>query len=81
MIVFSHANSFAASTYGVLFNSLKARGFTVKAIEKFGHDASYPVTETGPRWCSSSLTSRRGKLTKRVSPCFWSAIPLAALSA
>lgn len=39
LIVFSHANSFPAGTYGVLFRSLRARGFTVKAVEKFGHDA------------------------------------------
>ena len=44
LLVFSHANSFPASTYGVLFASLKKRGFTVKAVEKFGHDAAYPVT-------------------------------------
>jgi pimeloyl-ACP methyl ester carboxylesterase len=44
LIIFSHANSFPASTYGVLFASLKKRGFTIKAIEKFGHDPQYPVT-------------------------------------
>src|SRR5665647_3817883 len=48
MIIFSHANSFPASTYGVLFKSLRARGFTVKAIEKFGHDSQYPVTNNWP---------------------------------
>ncbi len=47
-IVFSHANSFPASTYGVMLASLKKRGFTVKAIEKFGHDARYPVTNNWP---------------------------------
>ena len=48
LIVFSHANSFPASTYKVLFKSLRARGFAVKAIEKFGHDARYPVTDNWP---------------------------------
>lgn len=48
LIVFSHANSFPASTYGVLFQSLKALGFQVKAIEKFGHDPRYPVTSNWP---------------------------------
>ena len=48
MIVFSHANSFGASTYGVLFKHLKARGFAVKAIEKFGHSEHYPVTDNWP---------------------------------
>ena len=48
LIVFSHANSFAASTYGVLFKHLKSRGIDVKAIDKFGHDANYPVTNNWP---------------------------------
>jgi pimeloyl-ACP methyl ester carboxylesterase len=48
LIVFSHANSFAASTYGVLFRQLRARGFTVKAPEKFGHDPAYPVSNNWP---------------------------------
>ena len=49
LIVFSHANSFPASTYSVLFHGLKARGFQVKAIEKFGHDPAYPVTSNWPQ--------------------------------
>lgn len=49
MIVFSHANSFPASTYRVLFKSLRARGYAVKAIEKFGHDARYEVTDNWPQ--------------------------------
>lgn len=48
MIVFSHANSFPASTYKVLFRSLRGRGFTVKAVEKFGHDPRYPVSNNWP---------------------------------
>ncbi len=48
MIVFSHANSFPASTYKVLFKNLRARGYNVKAVEKFGHDTQYPVTDNWP---------------------------------
>ncbi len=48
LIVFSHANSFPASTYGVLFRQLRSRGFTVKAPEKFGHDPAYPVSNNWP---------------------------------
>lgn len=48
LIIFSHANSFPASTYTVLFRSLRARGFTVRAVEKFGHDPAYPVTSNWP---------------------------------
>jgi pimeloyl-ACP methyl ester carboxylesterase len=44
LIVFSHGNSFPASTYDVLFKNLRSRGFQVKAVEKFGHDPEYPVT-------------------------------------
>jgi pimeloyl-ACP methyl ester carboxylesterase len=48
LIVFSHANSFPASTYRVLFKSLRARGHTVRAVDKFGHDPQYPVTSNWP---------------------------------
>ena len=43
-IVFSHANSFPASTYKVLFKDLRSRGYAVKAVEKYGHDTRYPVS-------------------------------------
>jgi len=48
LIVFSHANSFPASTYGVLFKSLRARGFAVRAVERYGHDERYPVSDNWP---------------------------------
>lgn len=48
-IVFSHGNSFPASTYRVMLDSLRARGFAVRAIEKFGHDPKYPVTNNWTR--------------------------------
>jgi pimeloyl-ACP methyl ester carboxylesterase len=48
LVVFSHANSFPAATYGVLFKSLRSRGFTVKAVDKFGHEPEYPVTDNWP---------------------------------
>ena len=48
LIVFSHGNSFPASTYSVLFRQLEARGFDVRAIEKYGHDPAYPVTGNWP---------------------------------
>lgn len=47
-IVFSHGNSFPASTYRVLFDHLRQRGFEVDALEKFGHDPTYPVTNNWP---------------------------------
>ncbi len=48
LIVFSHGNSFPAATYGVLFKHLRTRGFTVKAVDKFGHDPRFPVTNNWP---------------------------------
>lgn len=48
LIIFSHANSFGAGTYKVLFKHLKTRGFTVKAVDKFGHDTAYPVSNNWP---------------------------------
>lgn len=48
LIVFSHANSFPASTYKVLFAQLRARGFDIAAVDKYGHDPRYPVTNNWP---------------------------------
>ncbi len=48
LLVFSHGNSFPASTYNVMTASLKKRGFNVKSIEKLGHDPKYPVTNNWP---------------------------------
>jgi pimeloyl-ACP methyl ester carboxylesterase len=48
-IVFSHANSFPAGCYRVLFEAWRAAGYTVHALDKFGHDPKYPVTPHWPR--------------------------------
>ncbi|RZT97709.1 alpha/beta fold hydrolase [Rivibacter subsaxonicus] len=48
LIVFSHANGFAAGTYATLFARWRAAGFEVQAIERFGHDPRYPVTSNWP---------------------------------
>src|SRR5262245_28428296 len=48
LIVFSHANSFPAGTYTQLFRQLRSRGFLVKAVDKFGHDSAYPVSNNWP---------------------------------
>lgn len=47
-IVFSHGNSFPAGTYKVMLDNLRQRGFQVDALEKFGHDPKYPVTNNWP---------------------------------
>ena len=48
LIIFSHANSFPASTYGSLFKSLRGRGFSVRAPDMLAHDPQYPVTSNWP---------------------------------
>jgi pimeloyl-ACP methyl ester carboxylesterase len=47
-IVFSHANGFSAGTYRVVFEAWRQAGFTVHAVEKYGHDTKYPVTSNWP---------------------------------
>jgi pimeloyl-ACP methyl ester carboxylesterase len=47
-IVFSHANSFPAGTYRMIFEAWRAAGFEVHAIEKYGHDPRFPVTSNWP---------------------------------
>lgn len=47
-IVFSHANSFPASTYRVLFENLRERGFSVSAVERYGHEDPYRVSDNWP---------------------------------
>jgi pimeloyl-ACP methyl ester carboxylesterase len=48
-IVFSHANSFPAGTYRLLFEALRHEGYAVHAIEKYGHDPKFPVSNHWPR--------------------------------
>jgi pimeloyl-ACP methyl ester carboxylesterase len=48
-IVFSHGNSFPAGTYRQLLEAWREAGYTVHAIEKYGHDPKYPVTNHWPR--------------------------------
>jgi pimeloyl-ACP methyl ester carboxylesterase len=47
-IVFSHANSFPAGTYRLLFEAWRGAGHTVHAIERYGQDPAYPVTSNWP---------------------------------
>ena len=48
IIVFSHANGFPAGTYRSLFAAWRAAGYTVHAIERFGHDPRFPVSSNWP---------------------------------
>jgi len=48
-IVFSHANSFPAGTYRKLFEAWRAAGHEVYAVDKYGHDPKFPVSNHWPR--------------------------------
>lgn len=43
-LVFSHANSYPAGCYQVLFEHWRAAGWRVEALDRFGHNPHYPVT-------------------------------------
>jgi len=47
-IVFSHGNSFPGATYSVLLDDLRRRGFDVSAVDRFGHEERYRVTNNWP---------------------------------
>lgn len=70
LLIFSHANSFPASTYGVLFASLKKRGFTIKAIEKFGHDPQYPVTDNWKHLVQQLADFAQREVAKHGAPAY-----------
>lgn len=70
LVVFSHANSFPAATYGVLFKSLRARGYTVKAVDKFGHHPDYPVTNNWPRLVQQLADFAQREVDKTGTPAF-----------
>jgi pimeloyl-ACP methyl ester carboxylesterase len=69
-VVFSHANSFGAGTYGVLFKALKARGFGVRAIQQLGHDPKYPVTSNWPHLVQQLIDFVQPEVDKAGSPVF-----------
>ena len=70
LIVFSHANSFPASTYKVLIKCLRNRGFAVKAVERFGHDPAYPVTDNWPHLVQQLADFTRREVDKAGEPAF-----------
>lgn len=69
-IVFSHANSFGAGTYQLLFAALKTRGFAVNAIEQLGHDPRYPVTNNWPHLVQQVTDFTQAQVDKTAAPVF-----------
>jgi pimeloyl-ACP methyl ester carboxylesterase len=70
LIVFSHANSFPAATYGVMFRHLRARGFTVRAVDKFGHDPRYPVSDNWRHLVQQLHDAAQREVEARGEPAF-----------
>ncbi|MDR2853512.1 MAG: alpha/beta fold hydrolase [Burkholderiaceae bacterium] len=69
-IIFSHANGFPAGTYHTVFDSLRARGFAVEAIEKFGHDPAYPVTDNWPHLVQQLADFAQAHIDRWGTPAF-----------
>jgi len=47
-IAFSHANSFPAGTYRLLFKAWQKAGWRVIAVPRIGHDPAFPVSSNWP---------------------------------
>src|SRR3954468_18157691 len=71
LVVFSHANSFPAATYTQLFKLLRSRGFSVKAVDKYGHDERYPVTNNWPHLIEQLRDFAQREVDKAGQPAFF----------
>ena len=54
-IVFSHANSYPAGCYRLIFEAWRAAGYQVHALPKYGHQPHLPVTSNWPHLVSELL--------------------------
>ena len=70
-IVFSHANSFPAATYRLLFALLRKRGCETRAVESFGHDPRYPVSNNWPHLVQQLAEFARAEVERRGEPVFF----------
>jgi len=70
LIIFSHGNSFPGGTYSVLFRSLRSRGHTVRAIDKFGHDPRYPVTSNWPHLVQQLANFANTEIERHAQPVY-----------
>jgi pimeloyl-ACP methyl ester carboxylesterase len=48
-LIFSHGNSFPGGTYRLLLEAWRAAGYEASAIERYGHDPRFPVSNNWPR--------------------------------
>ena len=70
LIIFSHGNSFSASTYGVMVRSLESRGYQVRSVEKFGHDPAYPVSSNWPHLVQQLADFTAAQVQETGQPAF-----------
>ena len=70
-IIFSHGNSFPGGTYSLLFRHLRERGFTLSAIDRFGHDPRYPVTSNWPHLVQQLADFAAEEVAKHGEPVFF----------
>ena len=69
-VIFSHGNSFPASTYNVVLNNLRSRGFGVSAIDKYGHDSAYPVSNNWPHLVQQLADFAQAHLAHTQEPAY-----------
>ena len=70
LVIFSHGNSFPGGTYSQLFKSLRARGYSVKAVDRFGHNPAYPVTSNWPHLVQELADFAAVEMAKAQSPAW-----------
>lgn len=70
-IIFSHANSFCADTYRLMFQALEERGLEAQAIDQFGHDPRYPVTSNWPHLVQQLIDFARPQVQAAGVPMFF----------
>ena len=67
-VIFSHANSFPAGTYSLLFDLLQQRGMQVQALDRLGHDPRFPVSDNWPHLVDQLAEFVHAQTPKRSEP-------------
>ncbi|MET1115167.1 MAG: alpha/beta hydrolase [Comamonas sp.] len=70
-LVFSHANSFPPATYRLLFALLRQRGCETHAVDSFGHDPRYPVSNNWPHLVQQLADFARAEVERLGEPVFF----------
>jgi len=70
LIIFSHGNSFPGGSYSQLFKPLRARGYRVRAIDRFGHNPAHPVTSNWPHLVQELAEFAGHEMAKAQTPAW-----------